>query len=144
MRTATLIVAAVSGLALAAPAEAQQTRGANYPAPAAMVPAAPVTVVPATAGYHTSTAGPFARCKVVTPTGLGPASLYMVDNWAGESVVVVATAVVVVAGAVVAGAVLVGARVLGAAVLLEQAASMPATDRTRASLDTEIFITLIP
>jgi Ni/Co efflux regulator RcnB len=49
MRTATLIVAAVSGLALAAPAEAQQTRGANYPAPAAMVPAAPVTVVPATA-----------------------------------------------------------------------------------------------
>lgn len=48
MRTATLIVAAVSGLALAAPVEAQQTRGASYPAPAAMVPAAPVTVVPTT------------------------------------------------------------------------------------------------
>ena len=53
---------------------------------------------------------------MVTPTGLGPASLYMVDNWAGESVVVVATAVVVVAGAVVAGTVLLGATVLGAAV----------------------------
>ena len=64
---------------------------------------------------------------MVTPTGLGPASLYMVDNWVGESVVVVATAVVVVGGAVVAGAVLVGARVLGAAVLLEQAASRPRT-----------------
>lgn len=49
MRTATLIVAAASGLALAAPVDAQQTRGASYPAPAAMVPAAPVTVVPTTA-----------------------------------------------------------------------------------------------
>lgn len=47
MRTATLIVAAVSGLSLAVPAEAQHARGASYPAPVAVAPAAPMVVTPA-------------------------------------------------------------------------------------------------
>lgn len=47
MRTATLIVAAVSGLSLAMPSHAQQARGVSYPAPVAVAPAAPVIATPA-------------------------------------------------------------------------------------------------
>jgi hypothetical protein len=71
--------------------------------------------VPSAAGYHTSTRGPLASCKVVTPTGKGPRSAYSVTANAGSGggcvVVVVASVVVlVVAGAAVtAGDVVTGA-----------------------------------
>ena len=52
-----------------------------------------VPVDPTTAGYHTSTSGPFASDIVVTPTGYGPGSLNASAAAAGSSVVVVAAVV---------------------------------------------------
>ena len=99
-------------------------------------------VVPATAGYHTSTLLPFDRVRVVTPTGCGPGAVYA-DAWSARLRVVVGATVVV--GAAVVGAAVLGA--VGAAVvgeleeLLEHAAATPVNALSARNWRREIMAT---